>query len=158
MTRLEDFLMAEYSSLNNSLSESEELGNTRLNYFLTLTTAIIGGSGIAKILSPTTQGTDLTLVLGLFTLFFYGLVTFSRLIHRNIITDSYKRRLNTIREYFVRNDETILNYLPYNPITYSEARGDKWPKFYSVGSGGLVQTAALLNSFILVSILGIFLS
>lgn len=156
-----NFLLAEYELVNQRIAESEELGNTRVNYFLTLTTAVIGGSGIANIISAQHGNgiqINLTLTVALTALLAYGLITLARILHRNGITDELKRKSDQIRSFFVERDPTIRQFVAFDPAKQSPTRTAKWKHPFTVGSGGLVQTVALLNTFITVSLMGTFLS
>jgi hypothetical protein len=87
-----NFLLKEYDHISNSLKASEDVGNTRLNYFLTLTTGLIGATGISKMFTGdqtigTSNSTYVLLFVGLALLMGYGSITFNRIIHRNLGTD-----------------------------------------------------------------------
>ncbi len=145
-----DFLLAEYSAASRNLSESEDVGDKRVTFFLTLTTSFIGALGIVSRFGhgPIGSQTNMLLFFGLGALLLYGVVTFMRIIHRNLTSDNYKQKLNTIRRYFAERDIEITHYLPFDPFEPIPPRKEKWNKWYSLGTGGLIQTVALLNSLI----------
>jgi hypothetical protein len=164
--KAEDYLIAEFNYLTNSISESEEIGNTRINYFITLTTAILGAIGLSNLLSNKIDITNQSIffLVGLIILFFYGQVTFQRIVQRNLQTDDLKIKCNEIRRYFSRNYNPILPAIPFKskdetevelPQKVRDARFDKWPNPLTFGSGGLAQTIALINSFIFGIMIGL---
>jgi hypothetical protein len=137
-----DFLLAEYRYLADSFWRNEEGGEKRVNFFITLVTAVIA----ALVALATRQGslTDGQLsgvaaaaCLGLLAV---GILTFKRLIHRNMVTDEYKRAMDLIRGIFPLED--------YDPFPKSTSRRR------SFGRGGLTDLVAAANSIIAAAVLG----
>jgi hypothetical protein len=82
-----DFLLAEYNYISQLMIETEQVGDRRVDYFLTLTTAPLGALGLSANV-PMSSGT-VTSTEGIALLFFAalgllltGYVTLVRLIYR----------------------------------------------------------------------------
>jgi len=125
----EEFLLAEYRRFADSFWRNEEVGEKRVNFFITLVTAVI--TAMVALATTTKQGILATLVelfidkqgtldqyqiavLVLLALLSFGVVTLLRIIHRNRVTDEYKRGMDTIRDCF-RNWEKqrLQDYQPF---------------------------------------------
>jgi len=151
--RFEKLLLAEYEYMTRCYLGNEELGERRVNLFITLTTAVlttiaaITGTGIP--LLGVAAEPKLFLV-GSIVLFLFGMITLMRIIHRNIETDKFLQKLDSIRTYFVGSSDEKLQYLPFNPYGKKKQRRVKkgWKAIFSLGTGGLLQTVALMNSLI----------
>jgi hypothetical protein len=158
----EDFLLAEYQHLMNSFWQSEEVGESRVNFFITLTTAVItalvaiGGNGI-----PVQDGeVDPIFFWALVASLLFGVVTLGRIIHRNLESHKYLRAANRIRRYFADRDQAILRYLYYGPYDDQPQRKKEWKKWYkifSLGTGGLVEMVALMNSLIVAALFALLI-
>jgi Ca2+/Na+ antiporter len=148
-----DFLLAEYHTMENHLWKNEELGDRRVNIFLTVASAVMAAS--ASLMA----GEDFFTVTGtlnpklfwiiffsLTAVFLFGLLTLSRIIRRNLETDSCKMALDRIRLYFLRLNPNIFPYLPFDPHKKIPQRRAHLLAF---GSGGLVQTIVFINCLLL---------
>lgn len=134
----EDFLLVEYRNLADSFWRNEEAGERRVNFFITLVTAVI-----SALVAWATRGSgvrtdfDYAIVLfALLALLALGIVTFLRMLRRNQVTDSYKRAMDMIRAFFKEGDERLRDYEPF------KRTGRK------IGRGGLAEMVAVLNSVI----------
>ena len=145
------FLLEEYKSLQESFLRNEELGERRVNFFITLTTAVIGA--LAAIWKISIDGIDLIfLSFGLAFVFLSGIVTLARIIRRNLITHEYLRALGRIRKYFADINPKIQPFLPYPPCDDRPQREKKWKDICSLGTGGLVEMVSLVNSLVVAAI------
>jgi putative (di)nucleoside polyphosphate hydrolase len=140
----EELLLAEYKHFSESFWKNEEIGERRVNFFITLTTAIIAG-----IVALVTSGhADLSAVevrqiatVALFGTFLFGLITFLRMLQRNHVTDEYKKIINYVREQLRRRSASLAEYsLPFQSHKKRLFRG------------GLAETVAVMNSLILAAI------
>lgn len=149
--RLNSLLLEEYKHLCESYLSNEELGERRVNFFLTLTTAVIAAIvAIQKgVISVVDGKVDPILFGGLVALLMFGIVTLMRIIRRNQATDRYLRGLAKLRKYFVTEGEAA-KYLVFNP--YDEKPRHKKEKIFSLGTGGLVEMVALMNSLIVAAL------
>jgi hypothetical protein len=137
-----DFLLAEYRYLADSFWRNEEGGEKRVNFFITLVTAVIA----ALVALATRQGslTDGQLsgiaVAACLGLLAVGILTFKRLIHRNVVTDEYKRAMDVIRR--------ALGPAGYEPFPAGPSRRRRF------GRGGLTDLVAAVNSIIVAATVG----
>jgi hypothetical protein len=149
-----EFMLVEYGRINEYFAENERDGNTRINLFITLTTTLMSAFGITKQFEDN-EYTGILFFPVLLSLFFLGLFILRRLIHRNITTDYYKDKFDTIRKYFQSYDPKLKEYdiFPPSEISNQKKRVEQWKKWYSPGTGGYVPIIVLLNSIILAFIL-----
>jgi len=135
----EKLLLAEYQYFTEAFWKNEEIGEKRVEFFITLTTAII--AGIVALITRT--GTELSagsvrqIATGaLSAALLFGLVTFLRMLQRNHVTDEFKDILDYIRERLKNRSTNLAGYkLPFR----SRKR---------LLRGGLAETVALMNSII----------
>jgi hypothetical protein len=134
---IDDFLIAEYQHFADSFWRTEELGEKRLNFFISLLTAAVAGlillatkdSGFSDSeVQWISFGTGLALLL-------LGFSTLLRMLRRNNVADQYKDAMSLVRASFVTR-HGLEGYQPFA----------KLPR--KLFTGGLAQTAALLNSMI----------
>jgi hypothetical protein len=140
--RTKELLLAEYRYLADSFWRNEEGGEKRVNFFITLVTAVLA----ALVALATRQGSltggqisgiAFAACLGLLAV---GILTFRRLIRRNHVTDSYKDAMDGVRTRFREWDPRDLgDYEPFPPRV-GGAR--------SFGRGGLTDMVAVVNSVI----------
>ena len=142
------FMVSELEHTADSLLRNEEDGERRVTVFLT----IAGAAG--AVLAYLAGGESLEpyeinplFIAVLLAVLVVGYLTFVRVVHRNVKTDEYKERLNRARTYFVpiRTDPRIQKYLPFNPY---EAGPRPYPHWLSIGSGGWLETTAVVNALI----------
>jgi hypothetical protein len=140
-----DFLLAEYRYLGDCFWRNEEIGERRVNFFITLVTAAI----TALVALATSKDGNLreddvyfTAVFALLALLSFGIVTLLRMIHRNTVTDEYKAAMETVRSRFREWDEEPLQ--GYQPFEKGKPR--------KLGTGGLVDMVALVNSVIVAAL------
>lgn len=145
-SRNEDFMMKEFDRYSDLFKENENLGERRVNFYLTLITSVIAALGITTFFSNLTSNTEIQtsslLIFAsfiLFGLFMYGFVTLRRIIHRNVVTDDYKVKLDIIRKQF----GIELN----EPVPSRRKRVIKEGLW--IGNGGIVETIRFLNSLII---------
>ena len=95
-------LLKDYDSLTQALANNESLGDTRLNFFVGLVTAVLSGL-VALALSESEKAQALSASVTLFagiSLLALGIVVLFRIIHRNSVTDGYRKDLDRIRAIF----------------------------------------------------------
>jgi len=148
-----DFLLAEYRSHLDSFWRSEELGERRVNFFITLTTAVLAALAIREKGILVSGGkVDLIFFYGLGVLLLFGVVTLARIIRRNLVSHEYLRAVGRIRRYFTDKDQQILRHLYYGPYDDRPQRQKEWHQIFSLGTGGLVETVALVNGLIVAAL------
>jgi len=148
------FLLEEYRHLTESFLRNEELGERRVSFFITLTTAVIGASvAFQEVLGGTVDPS--LFLLGLLAILLFGIATLVRMIHRNLKTHEYLRALGRIRRFFADRDPGIIAHLPYLPYDDRPQRKKEWSirSICSFGTGGLVEMVELMNSLIIAALL-----
>ena len=136
----EKLLLAEYEYYTDSFWKNEEVGERRVDFFITLTTAIIAGI-VALITSQHANLSDTAIrqiaTAALSGTFLFGLITFLRILQRNRVTDEYKDIVGYIRELLRRRSSSLAEYdLPVQPHR-------------RLLRGGLAETVAMINSLIM---------
>ena len=140
------FLIAEYQHFADSFWRTEELGEKRLNFFISLVTAAVAGLVVlatSDVGFTRAQVQWVAFAAGL-ALLLLGLSTLLRMLRRNNVADQYKRAINLVRENF-RDRYELGDYRPFDTL----------PR--RLFTGGLAQTAALLNSMIAAALAAIAL-
>lgn len=136
---LDDFLIAEHEHFADSFWRTEELGEKRLNFFISLLTAVVAG---LVVLATSDSGFSdaevqwVTFAAGL-ALLLLGVSTLLRMLRRNNVADQYKRAMDVVRTSF-RDRYGLEGYEPFEKATMTRR----------LFTGGLAQTAALLNSIL----------
>ncbi|UCE06820.1 MAG: DUF4040 domain-containing protein [bacterium] len=141
-----DFLLEEYKYLADSFWKNEETGDKRVNFFITLVTAVIAA---LVALATSDKGyleqetIRLLTIFSLVSLLSFGIFTLLRMIRRNQVTDEYKTAMDSIRDIFRQFDyEKLKDYYPFG-------KNQKKRKYWR---GGLAETTALINSVIVAAI------
>jgi putative (di)nucleoside polyphosphate hydrolase len=138
-----EFLITEYKAFTESFWKNEEVGERRVDFFLTISSAIL----TAVILLTTSEHVGLSrgevkliATSALLGTFLFGLLFFIRMLHRNKVTDEYKEILKYLRFQMCSKDPSLHAYhLPFK-------------KHKRLLKGGLTDTMALMNS-ILISVI-----
>lgn len=148
-----DFLLAEYRGHRESFWKSEEIGERRVNFFISIVTAVLAALVIRQkgLLTPGGE-VDPIFFYGLGAVLLFGIVTLARLIRRNLESHKQLRALGRIRKCFVKNYPATGQYLYYEPVDDRPFREKKWKEIISFGTGGLVETVALVNSLIVAAL------
>jgi hypothetical protein len=146
--RLNSLFTVEHEHLSAQFISNEEMGETRVTLFLTLS----AGLGAAVLLAweklESNSFVDISILLLAITLLWsvFGYLTFLRMVNRNATTDEYKRQFRNLRSWFVEpRDMRAREILPYDPYErYDVHTGlSLWR-----GKGGYAELVALLNSFL----------
>ena len=92
------------------------------------------------------------LLFGLILVFLFGNATLVRIVRRNLATHDYLRALGRIRGYFTEKHPEIEKGLFYLPYDDQPKRQKTLRDILSLGTGGLVEMVALVNSLILAAL------
>jgi len=147
-----NFLLAEYQSHGDEFRRSEQVGETRVNFFVTVTTAVLAALAIREEGIWAGGAVDPIFFYGLGALLLFGVVTLMRLIRRNLESHKQLRAMNRIRRYFTDRDEEIRRHLYYEPRDDRPYRKKEWSQIFSLGTGGLVETVSLVNGLIVAAL------
>jgi hypothetical protein len=115
-----EFLLKEFDHADSERIRLRAEAIQRLNYFLTLTSAILGGLVFFG-QSQQIQSAIYILIAALIFLSVIGWQTFRYIIVRDINSDKVLRAQGRIRRYFVHNDPQIKDYLMWQ--THDEPSG-----------------------------------
>ncbi len=129
------FLMAEYSELNEELKRQRDSRLRRLNFFVTITSSVLGGLIIVSGFGSITTVQFHFISLGaLFFLLLIGWGTFRYSVERDIKTDEHIRAIARIRHYFVELDPIIKEHLTW--------QDNDEPTHYIWGRASTIRTTA----------------
>ncbi len=106
-----EFLLAEYTALRELRLSLESLGENRVNFFFAAISGSAVGLGLINqlsVLAETLYFVNGAVFVGLF---FFGLMTFARMVERSIRITAYTRAMNRIRRYFADKHPDITQYL-----------------------------------------------
>jgi hypothetical protein len=151
LTPADYFMLTEYEHLTELLLYTKEVGHTRVQFWLSIVSAVGGLLAVLFQLGGGSQTFFCTLVIACIVLFLIGGTIFRKLIHRTITTVEYLRALGKIKRYFVDKAPEVAKHL------YFPARDDR-PSFrydpHMMGSSlrGLVVT---INSFIVAALVAV---
>ena len=125
---LDDFLIAEHQHFAESFWRTEELGEKRLNFFISLLTA--AAAGLVVLATAESGFTDshvqwVSFATGL-ALLLVGVSTFLRMLRRNEVTDQYKDAMNLVRESF-RTRYALEGYAPFEKLPRRSSQ-EAWPR------------------------------
>ena len=104
------FLLEEYRHFANSFWRNEEVGEKRVNFFITLVTAVM--AGLVALATKTEVYVYPIAVFALAGLLFFGRTTLRRMIQRDTVTDEYKVAMDIIRSRFRDWGDRLQNYQP----------------------------------------------
>lgn len=110
-TEPKDLLIADLEHFGEARWRNEEVGEKRLNVFITLVTAVSGG---LVALATTDHAPDEAtmrrlVVVATAVVWILGLVTWLRLLKRNAVTDQYQATLTLIRQRYAALCEPLLD-------------------------------------------------
>lgn len=156
--RSADFLLTEYQRLMDSFWRTEELGERRVNFFITLTAAVIAGLTTISVrgISVSDAKVDSIFFYALGALLLIGVVTLVRMVRRNLESHKYLRATGRIRKYFTERDKLIELHLYFEPRDDKPVRKKEWKEIFFLGTGGLVETVALVNGLIVAALCALF--
>jgi len=141
------FLLKDLEHFGESFLRNEELGEKRLEFFITLVTAVAGGLVVLYTAKDSlVQHDQLPVVTSgaLATLLLLGFITYARILHRNRVTDQYQDTLRYVRRKVLTLHPELESY-----IVPSRIRGGRWERF----RGGLAETVGALNAILLFALL-----
>lgn len=146
-----DFLLAEYNDLNAELNRLRDEGMKRLNFFITMTTSVLGGLAILSGWRTIAAFQfHLIAIAALLFLLIVGWGTFRFSIYRDIDIDFQIRSIARIRRYFINLDPNMHKFL-------SEGKNDDEPTRYITGENvsAFRTTTHTIISFFFSAIIGL---
>jgi len=161
-----DLLFQDFRHLSESFWKYEQTGETRVNWFIGIATAVIGGLVTLTTQQYGLKGQPLRFVVigGLLALLVFGLITLARLATRNKNTDRCKRGLDAIRQTIKDHfdpDRALVGYYPIDLPEQVASRRTRWAKYGDEWQfrkfGGLAHSVAAINSLIVGGIVGTYI-
>lgn len=153
-TDAKDLLLEDCRYLSESFWKNEQTGETRVNWFIGIVTAV--GAGLVGLISsehrPHGESLRFIIIASLFALLVFGVTTLFRIMKRNETTDGYKHKADTVREMFkdhLDDDHVLLQYHPFGKRTTGKSFGKKGTSDIARKFGGLAHTVLTINSLIL---------
>jgi hypothetical protein len=147
-----DFLIAEYSALNQEFNRLRGEGMNRLNFMIAITSSVLGGLVFFSQSRNTSVLFQQVVALGaLFFLVLIGFDTFRFSISRDISTDKNLRRIGRIRRFFADDFPDIVNHLPWQIH-------DEPTSWVIKNESGIRQTAQSILSLLFALIVAICIS
>ena len=142
---VKELLLADYDTLAEALWKNEQSGETRVNWFIGLSTAAAGGLISLTTAEHRLHGNPLRLVCitTLFALFAFGFITLFRILKRNETTDGFIADSKAIRQLFKEHFDSADILRDYHPFS---APGEKKLKRKL---GGLAHIVLTINSLLL---------
>lgn len=149
-----EYMLAVYNSASADFRRNEDFGDRRVNLYITLATAVLGGL-IVLVTRQFISSLQLLIpavAFGIAVVISIGAGTFLRIIERNKATDQYIRSMKDAGKFFILSEPSIKPFLDeFDPFKVKPRRSRK-VKLYSLGTGGYLQTVALLNSLVAASL------
>lgn len=159
-----NLLLEDYRSLTEAFWKSEQVGDTRVNLFIGLVTAVVAGLVTLTTAEhgPTGENLKLIFAAAFFALSLLGFVTLLRVLKRNRFTDRIKQSSNEIRQLFKDHFDPecrLLDYFPYGRRreTSDDAENaaiEKTPSKPIRKLGGLAHLTASVNSLLVAGTFG----
>lgn len=146
----EAFLVREHEYFSESFWRNEEVGEKRVNFFVTLLTAVLGGLTALATSEHRPEKNDFKLlcVYALLGLLLFGWATLNRMIKRKKVSDEYKNALDAIRELYRQAHASQLGR--YRPLNTPPRSTEK--------TGGYIETVIVMNNFIAATLCGLIAS
>ena len=125
------FMLDQYKALSDSFWHNEESGERRVNFLITLATAVIAAIvALVKVEKLELESFLLPSILAVMALLLLGIVTWRRMLMRNRATDEYKRGMEIVRSWFEAKDPALEVYKPFpksllHSIDYVPRRSDQ---------------------------------
>ena len=181
---IRELLLADHAHFSNMLAHNEQSGETRVNWFIGIVTATMGGllALIVKYQESKQTLLDPALLFAILLaavcgLLAFGIITLRRMMMRNSSTDRQKRSLDQVRQMFKDYFDPENFLLSYHPLGIPEDRKEKnektnegeasprspflkklrkeWKKGTLRKLGGLAHTVAAINSVLVSSLIGL---
>ena len=124
---IKELLLADHAHFSNMFVHNEQSGETRVNWFIGIVTATMGGllALIVKYQETEQKLLDRALLFAIlfaavFSLLAFGIITLRRMMTRNSSTDRQKRALDQIRQMFKDHFDPKDLLLSYHPLGIPE--------------------------------------
>lgn len=144
------FLLQEFSQIDSERLRLRSEAVQRLNFFLTLTSAILGGLVLFGN-STNTSNNEFLALAALVALSIIGWQTYDFIVGRDINSDRLLRAGGRIRRYFANNDPTIQKYLMWQVH-------DEPSKYITHNDSAVRRTIESILAFLISFAVGLFVN
>jgi len=146
LDNLTTFLVADLQYFGQALRENERLGEDRFRFFSTLLTAV--GAGLVALYTANAgmkdESIELIVTGALIGLILFGLLTYVRMLHRDRVSEEYKKDLDYIRCQ-LRTKLPLQKYDVPRPATTMG--------IFGILKAGYAQTVGIVFSFLVAVLL-----
>jgi hypothetical protein len=144
-----ELLMAEYDAMTQEFRRLRSEGLNRLNFFITLTSAVIGGLVLLNQAGPApSRFIDFASIGSLTFLLLIGLDTFRFAISRDINTDLNLRAIGRIRRFFAHQSPSLEKHLTWQ-------NHDEPTKWVTSNTSGIRRTTQSILSLLFALLVGL---
>ena len=115
MTNSEDFLIAEFSALQDRARHLEDTKSSRVNFFLVLIAATVAGFSSLLSIQSLSLSLNISLMAMSLILLLIGLATLNQTIQFSIAIVTFYRKAGRIRRWFVEKNPELNEYVAFKP-------------------------------------------
>jgi hypothetical protein len=146
-----ELLLADHGYFSQLFLRNEQIGETRVNWFIGIVTGAAGGLVALVTKSDLTGDVNrLITIAALFALLLFGVVTLFRIIQRNRTTDGFKKDLDNVRQVFRDHYDPERVLMDYEPLGSTKKKPINANEIEQLPGGrkfgGLAYTVAAINS------------
>ena len=156
-----EIMLKDLEIIEESIRHNEDTGEKRFNFFITVVTAVVAGlvalwtqdypeRVVPLYVSQVTKLACLAMLL-------FGLLSFRRMMHRDGVTDRYKRITHYIRrryrDTFKDDVRALADYEVVEMLEAPKERGDLEKRARRILQGGYTPSLALMNGILLTATL-----
>jgi len=156
-----EIMLKDLEIIEESIRHNEDTGEKRFNFFITVVTAVVAGlvalwtqdypeRVVPLYVSQVTKLACLAMLL-------FGLLSFRRMMHRDGVTDRYKRITHYIRrryrDTFKDDVRALADYEVVEMLEAPKERGDLEKRARRILQGGYTPSLALMNGMLLTATL-----
>ena len=158
-----EIMLKDLEVMEESIRHNEDTGEKRFNFFITVVTAVVAG-----LVALWTQDNPDHVVpeyvaqvtkLATFAMLAFGLISFRRMMHRDGVTDKYKRITHYIRrryrDAFKEDVRALADYEVVEMLEPPKERGELEKRARRILQGGYTPLLGLLNGILLIAALRI---
>jgi hypothetical protein len=145
-----EVLIAEFEQLSSAFLQNEQLGDSRVNIFFIASAGLLAAIGLSEDVTVFIKEKEAQYagIFALLLMLIYGWFTLTRLVHRNLVSDSYLRKLGRLRYAFLMQYPQLRDWLPFPAKRDRLNRGLAWSDFVVPAKAGLLEFICLVNALV----------
>jgi hypothetical protein len=158
-----EIMLKDLEVIEESIRHNEDTGEKRFNFFITAVTAVVAGlvalwtQDYADHQVPPHVGQ--VTKLAIFAMLAFGLISFRRMMHRDGVTDKYKRITHYIRrryrDAFKEDVRALADYEVVEMLEPPKGRSEIEKRARRILQGGYTPLLGLMNGILLTAALRI---